>query len=98
MNKNCAFIMCTKSYIGFAETLKDSFLKYSEDFDFYIIFYDGKLDEQKSIISGKNVVGLGDDKYDELAFKYNVTEFCICIKPFGFTYFFNKKICDCCLF
>lgn len=91
MNKNCAFTICTKSYLGLAETLKDSFLRYNESFDFYIIFCDGELNEQKGVVSGKKVVGLGDDKYDELAFKYNVTEFCTCIKPFGFTYFFDKK-------
>ena len=90
MNKNCAFTICTQSYKGLAETLRDSFLKYNDDFDFYIIFCDGETEREKKIISGNEIVALGNEKYEELAFKYNVTEFCTCIKPFGFTYFFNK--------
>ncbi len=90
MNKNCAFTICTRSYIGLAETLKNSYLENNEDFDFYIIFCDGETESEKQIISGNEITGLGKDKYEELAFKYNVTEFCTCLKPFGFLFFFNK--------
>lgn len=90
MNKNCAFTICTRSYIGLANTLKHTFLKYNEEFDFFIILCDGETNQSESIISGCEIVSLGKEKYEELAFKYNVTEFCTCIKPFGFSFFFRK--------
>lgn len=90
MAKNCAFTICTRSYIGLAKALKESFMKYNEDFDFFIIFSDLDSNESDDLLSGCEIIGLGKEKYEELAFKYNVTEFCTCIKPFGFTFFFNK--------
>ena len=40
MNENCAFTICTRSYIGLAKTLRNSFLKCNSNFDFYIIISD----------------------------------------------------------
>lgn len=89
MNK-CAFTICTNSYIGIAETLRDSFLKHNQSYDFFIVVAD---DEEKSekeyICAAKTAMNLSEEKYYEMAFKYNVTEFCTSIKPFAFQYFLN---------
>lgn len=92
MNKKCAFTICTRSYLGLADTLRNSFLKFNEDFDFYIIFadfVDNELDFDY-VLSAKTVMNIEDSKFYEMAFKYNVTEFCTSIKPFGHLYFFEK--------
>lgn len=89
----CAFTICTKSYIGLATTLKKSFLKYNPNFDFYFIIVDPIDDlifDQTNIIQAKKIMGISEVEFYQMAFKYNVTEFCTSIKPFGFEYFFNK--------
>jgi len=51
MKMNCAFTICTKSYRGLAETLKNSFLKFNENFDFYIIYIDDLENENNSFLN-----------------------------------------------
>jgi hypothetical protein len=91
--KNCAFTICTRSYLGLALTLKQSFLKYNDNFDFYIIIADDDktIIPNEYILNAKEIMNLSNTLFMEMAFKYNVTEFCTSIKPFGFDYFFNKK-------
>jgi hypothetical protein len=99
--KRCAFTICTKNYMGLALTLKESFLKYNQDFVFYIIIADsldniflGLLAKNNianiKILEAKKIMDVSETKFYEMAFKYDVTEFCTCIKPFGFEYFFEK--------
>lgn len=95
MNKNCAFTICTRSYKGLAETLKDSFLKYNPDFDFYIIYVDAEKDDKFRVneISAKEIVTqyILESKYKEMSFKYDVTEFCTSVKPFMLKHFLEKN-------
>ena len=92
MKKHCAFTICTRSYIGMANALRNSFLLYNEEFDFYVIFADYVESEvyPEYVLSAKNVMNLPEKKFLEMAFKYNVTEFCTSVKPFGHLFFFNK--------
>lgn len=40
MNEDCAFTICTRSYIGLAKVLKNSFLSVHSNFDFKIFVVD----------------------------------------------------------
>lgn len=100
MSKNCAFTICTKSYIGLALVLKESIYKYYSDLDFYIFVADEipagfELPEKTFGIKDLNI--FDEQKWYEMAFKYNVTEFCTCLKPFMFKWLFEnsdaEKIC-----
>ncbi len=82
MKENVAFTICSKNYLAQAFTLKESFLKYNSDKDFYIFLAD-KIDE--TVNRFDEVVQLSTDfipKWEEMAFKYNVIEFNTSIKPF----------------
>lgn len=85
MKNNCAFTICTRSYIGLAKTLKESFLKFHENFDFIIFVVDYKDDiNEDSIMDVKEFLKFSDTEYNCFAFKYNVTEFCTALKPYCF--------------
>lgn len=85
--KNCAFTICAKNYLAQAFSLKESFLKYNNNFEFYIFLSD---------LKGSNLVPDDVFELDEkwipdwkvMAFKYNVIEFSTSIKPFCFNKLF----------
>lgn len=93
MKMNCAFTICTKSYRGLAETLKNSFLKFNENFDFYIIYIDDLENENNSLIKITDIMYeyISANKFYEMAFKYDLTEFCTSVKPFIIRNFLEKK-------
>lgn len=88
--KKCAFTICSNSYLGIAETLRNSFLEHNLDADFIIIIAD-YFDDCKGeyIISASVAMNLDNAQFLDMAFKYNVTEFCTAIKPYGFDYLFS---------
>ena len=90
--KKVAFTICTYSYVGIANALKNSFLEYNSDYDFVIVLADwyDKADGN-NLISCKQVMAVSDEKFAEMAFKYNIAEFCTSIKPHAFSYFFGKQ-------
>lgn len=99
--KDCAFTICAKNYIGLATILGDSIKKNTSNMDFYIIVadeFDNNEDNQEDyIFIARNILGFKDEDWKELAFKYNLTEFCTFLKPFSFAYLFSqyqyRKIC-----
>lgn len=86
------FTIVAKNYLSLARTLGDSIKKHHPDIPFYIIIADqignsvNKEGEIYSIIEASElpILNLAD-----LAFKYNVTEYCTALKPFAFDYFFQ---------
>ena len=92
MNKNVAFTICTASYVGLAKTMKTSFLKYNDFFDFFVFVVDYKVnyDLPNDVCDIRNFVDLTDDEYTVLTFKYNVTEFCTALKPYCFKTLLKK--------
>lgn len=91
MGKNSAFTICTHSYIGLAFLLKMSLEKYDPDIDFHIFIVDDiEAVEEKSenIHVLRSLKIFSDKQWYELAFKYNVTEFSTCLKPFVFQWLF----------
>lgn len=83
----CCFTICTISYIGIAETLRNSYLKYNKK-PFYIILADADESEcnKEYFISAKKIFNFSAELFAEMTFKYNITEFCTSIKPFAFEY------------
>lgn len=96
MSKQCAFTICTKSYIGLATTLKKSFLKYNRNFDFYIVIVDAngseKFDDIDNWVSAKSIMlqYVSEEQFIDMAFKYDVTEFSTSIKPFAIMNFIES--------
>ena len=102
MKKNCAFTICTKSYIGYVSALKNSISKYQDDLDFFIVIadeIDSQIDLPANVLIAKDILkNFSAEKWIELTFKYNLTEFCTCIKPDSFLYFFNLGYENACYF
>ncbi len=96
MNKNCIFTICAKNYIGLALALEKSVKQYNDNVDFYIVVAD-EFDTGKepsvaeNVIVAKSVLEIPESLWTNMSFKYNLTEFCTCIKPFSIEYFFTKK-------
>lgn len=96
MNKHCIFTICAKNYIGLALALEKSVKQYNDNVDFFIIVAD-EFDTGKepsvadNVIEAKSVLEIPESLWTNMSFKYNLTEFCTCIKPFSIEYFFTKK-------
>lgn len=95
-SNNCIFTICAKNYVGLAQILEKSVLKYNKNVDFYIVVADeyGKDDpvvNDNDILIAHEFLNIDDKLWTNMAFKYNLTEFCTCIKPFSIEYFFVKK-------
>lgn len=92
MNKNVVFTICAKNYIGLAQILESSIKKNNSDVDFYIFVADEFGDNWKdslpsNVYIAKDVCMIEDELWKQMAFKYNLTEFCTAIKPYCFKYF-----------
>jgi hypothetical protein len=92
---NCAFTICATNYIGLAKILGNSIKKYYGDVDFYIFVADEpNMHVRKSfgnnILVAKDVLDYQEGKWYEMAFKYDITEFCTSIKPKTILYLFKQ--------
>ncbi|MVM39567.1 hypothetical protein GO730_21440 [Spirosoma sp. HMF3257] len=87
------FTIVAKNYIPLANILGDSLRQHHPDITFIIVVADREDDlidfskQRYPIIAAEN---LGITQLTEMAFKYNVTEFCTALKPFCFRFLFNK--------
>ncbi len=97
--KYCAFTIVAKNYIGLAKVLQTSINDHNEDVDFYIFIAD-ELSSKNDIVVPDNVLesrkilSYTDEEWVNMAFKYNLTEFCTAIKPYCFKYLFYEKEYD----
>jgi hypothetical protein len=102
MTKYTSFTICAKNYIGLAQVLEKSLKKHNKDLDFYIFVVDEFVESDKSIIGdrlelpknilfAKEVLNYTLEKWNEMSFKYNLTEFCTSIKAKCFSYLFDEK-------
>ena len=101
MKKNVVFTICAKNYIGLAKVLEHSIKKFNNDVIFYIFIADDvDPDLLKSlpdnVVVSKNILSsqISETEWNEMAFKYNLTEFCTSIKPFCFKYLFDYQLAD----
>lgn len=91
MKKNVAFTICATNYVGLGKVLEKSIYEHYCDLDFYIVVADEPMDEvrkefDENVIIAKEVLGYPEQKWYEMAFKYNLTEFCTAIKPASILY------------
>lgn len=93
--QNCIFTIVATNYVGLAQALEESIKKYNANIDFYIIVADEPTIEiqhkfNKNTLIAKEILQYDTSKWYEMAFKYNLTEFCTSIKPASVLYFFEK--------
>lgn len=91
--RKAVFSIVAKNYIPMANALGDSVKRQHPDLPFFIVVADPedgliRFDEQRYPIIPAAQLGIG--KLAEMAFKYNVTEFCTALKPFSFQYLFGQ--------
>ncbi|MRX48658.1 hypothetical protein [Pedobacter puniceum] len=102
--KKIAFTICAKNYIGLAQTLESSIKKHSEDVEFLIFVADeisssdGLTNLPENVIISKDVLAIPTQQWHEMAFKYDLTEFCTSIKPSCFKYIFKEFNPDVCIY
>ena len=92
--RKCIFTICAKNYIGLAQILESSVRRYEEDVDFFIVVadeFDSGLPAGKggNILVAREMLHMEDTLWRNMAFKYNLTEFCTSIKPFCIEHFFQ---------
>jgi hypothetical protein len=99
-----AFTICTFSYLGLAEVLARSLDEHDQDTLFLTFIVDGCLNEARTlfnfdrIVEANKVLRIPSIEWIEMAFKYDVTEFCTAIKPACFKYIFQNFQCDACIY
>jgi hypothetical protein len=102
--KNIAFTICAKNYIGLAQVLEKSFTAHNPDVDFFIFVADEIVgidrinDLPDNILIARNTIGFSDEKWNQMSFKYDLTEFCTSIKPSCFKYLFDRFQPDTCIY
>jgi hypothetical protein len=95
---NIFFTIVAKNYTGLARVLEKSVIQHNKDVSFYIFVADEPgnegLNEIPNIIVAKQALGIQESLWYEMAFKYNLVEFCTAIKPSCFTHVFNVLQAD----
>lgn len=93
--KNIAFTIVAKNYIGLAQVLQHSLAAYNAEVEFFIFVADEVSDREKAdlpanILIAKNYIAIDEELWYNMAFQYNLVEFCTAIKPFCFQYLLNN--------
>lgn len=94
MSKKCAFTICAKNYLGLALTLQKSFLNNNKESEFFIFIVDEfsqPIQLGNNCLIAKDILDICPEKWINMSFKYEITEFCTSIKPFCFDYLFRIK-------
>jgi hypothetical protein len=96
------FTICARNYVGLAQVLRRSVMQHSRDVDFRIYVVDqdaGAVDADPTILSARHVLSalIPPTEYDNMAFMYDVTEFCTSIKAACFRHAFADGY-DACIY
>lgn len=89
---NIAFTICAKNYIGLAQVLEKSIKKHNSEIDFFILVADEITAEDNlnliasNVLIARDVIEFSSQKWNDMAFKYDLTEFCTSIKPACFKF------------
>ncbi len=94
--KKTIFTICARNYYGLTKVLKQSIAICNPDVEFIVFIADG-IPKSDQHMFGDDAIdatvafdtGIGHEKLVEMAFKYNLTEFCTAIKPFCFQHLFD---------
>ena len=93
MTNNCAFTIVAKNYVGLALVLEQSIKRYYNNLDFYIFVADELNNDEtypQNVIESKHILDIKDELWQNMSFKYNITEFCTSIKPAVFLHLINE--------
>ena len=91
--RECAFTIVAKNYIGLAKILGQSLHQHNPETDFRIYVVD-EFAERPAMLPSEVIIardvlnGLSEEQWTDMAFKYDLTEFCTAIKPFCFEHIF----------
>lgn len=91
MNAICTIV--AKNYYSFARTLGDSLKKSNPDVSFHILLSDEISDDISFDYGGYDVTEAKDlelERFNEISYKYDITEFCTSVKPYFIKYLLNK--------
>ena len=93
---NAVFTIVAKNYTGLAQVLEAS-VRRNSDADFFIFVADewkaaGQFQQAlpANVLTAREVLGIGREEWEQMAFKYNLVEFCTAIKAACFQYLFGK--------
>lgn len=88
--KRSAFTIVAKNYIGLAQILCNSIHQHNPEVTVCIFVADEientDIDLPQNVILAKQVTGYTSEQWTDMAFKYDLTEFCTAIKPACFQY------------
>lgn len=88
--KISAFTIIASNYIPQASILIDSYTKLHPDHNFFLIFIDDKKKKVKNVISINASEIDNIPNLNEIRFKYDITEYSTCLKPYATEYITNK--------
>lgn len=92
--KQCAFTIVAKNYIGLGQILGKSLQEHNPEVDFRIYVSDefdslpANLPEEV-VMAKEAITDITPEQWRDMAFKYDLTEFCTSIKPFCFEHVFS---------
>lgn len=93
--KRAIFTIVAKNYIGLAQILGQSIRHHHEEVNFFIFVADEfdthTEDLGENIIMAKDTLEYSQQEWMDMAFKYDLTEFCTAIKPACFQYLFARQ-------
>lgn len=94
--KQCAFTIVAKNYIGLGLILCQSLRKHNPEINFRIFVADEFEDKSLTLpsevtIAKDAITNISAKQWIDMAFKYNLTEFCTAIKPFCFEVLFKES-------
>lgn len=91
--KKSVFTICAKNYIGLAQILEKSIKETNPQLDFFIFvadeFEEYPCELPSNVYISRKVLNIDDSLWEEMSFKYDITEFCTSIKPKCFEYIFE---------
>jgi hypothetical protein len=100
-SKKIVFTICARNYYGLAQVLKRSVLQQNPDVEFFAFIADGLPAHERAefgddAIDASAIMAsyVTSEKLREMAFKYNLTEFCTALKPFCFRHLFDQTDCE----
>jgi hypothetical protein len=100
-----AFTICARNYYGLAQVLRQSIQTHDPDIRFVAFIADGIPPEDRAEFGADAIDAVelmsdyvSEDTLRDMAFKYNLTEYCTAIKPFCFRHVFDRTDADASLY
>lgn len=97
--KTAFFTICSKNYLAYALTLRDSLMRHEPEHDVFVFLADSTLDANEiKAVKIINVSDLGCEDLPAMALRYTLMEFNTSIKPLCFQHLFKRLKYDCAIY